>query len=450
MGKSAQYGRAAARRARSLSAGAAATAGQGLPEPVSEELSEPLPQAVPLPDTLPEAQSDGSASDDRARPLPPAAATAAAMATADTVATGDTGGLPALSADDLPDGLVVADGTGRVVALNRAAERVLGRAAADVVGHDVREALPLQDTDGRNWWTCTDPWGGLATRTGHRERLLLFQAPDGQREVLVTGAYRRSHPGGPVDAVLLGVRDAMARQRVQEEHGVLISTVAHELRSPLTSVKGFTATLLRRWDRFTDDQKRFMLETIEHDADRVTRLITELLDISRIDAGRLEVRRQPVDVAAATRRHVERMIASGHDTQRFDVRAMPGLPEVWADPDRLDQVLANLLENAVRHGEGTVTVDISPASEPSAPGRPGGRVVAVTVTDEGEGIAEEDMQRVFTRFWQGRRRGGTGLGLYLVRGLVEAHGGRITVGRGPTGGAQFRFTLPAEVPEHVA
>jgi len=250
--------------------------------------------------------------------------------------------------------------------------------------------------------------------------------------------------------LLVGVRDAKARQRVQEEHGALISTVAHELRSPLTSVKGFTATLLRRWDRFTDDQKRLMLETIEHDADRVTRLISELLDISRIDAGRLEVRRQPVDVGAAARRHVERMVASGHTTDRFDVRVVPGLPEVWADPDRLDQVLGNLLENAVRHGEGTVTVEVAEGNEPSAPGRPGGHVVSVTVTDEGEGIAEEDMQRVFTRFWQGRRRGGTGLGLYLVRGLVEAHGGRITVGRGAKGGAQFRFTLPAEVPEHVA
>src|SRR5690242_18647829 len=132
----------------------------------------------------------------------------------------------ALLADDLPDGLVVADAEGQVVALNRAAERVLGRAAADVVGHDIREALPLQDTDGRGWWACTDPWGGLSTRTGHRERLLLLPGPDGQREVLVTAAYRRPAPGRPVDAVLVGVRDAIARQRVQEEHGVLISTVA--------------------------------------------------------------------------------------------------------------------------------------------------------------------------------------------------------------------------------
>src|SRR4051794_9707350 len=269
----------------------------------------------------------------------------------------------ALLADDLPDGLVVADAEGRVIALNRAAERVLGRTSADVLGLDIREALPLQDTDGRGWWACTDPWGGLATRTGHRERLLLLPGPDGQREVLVTAAYRRPGPGRPVDAVLVGVRDAIARQRVQEEHGVLISTVAHELRSPLTSVKGFTATLLRRWERFTDDQKRFMLETIEHDADRVTRLIGELLDISRIDAGRLEVHAQPVDLAAAARRHVERMVASGSDERKFVVHASPHLPEVWADPDRLDQVMANLLENAVRHGDGTVTLDLVATSE---------------------------------------------------------------------------------------
>jgi len=425
MGKRLPVGRAAARAPRRARAAAAA----------ADVVTEPLPIAD-AGSHAPRPGSNGSAEG-----VPSAAPVSAPPVADDPLAVG---------ADDLPDGLVVADATGRVVALNRAAERVLGRTAVDVVGRDVREALPLQDTAGRSWWACTDPWSGLATRTGHRERLLLLPGPDGQREVLVTGAYRRPAPGAPVDAVLIGVRDAIARQRVQEEHGVLISTVAHELRSPLTSVKGFTATLLRRWDRFTDDQKRFMLETIEHDADRVTRLITELLDISRIDAGRLEVRRQPVDVAAAAQRYVERMVASGHDTRRFDVRVDDDVPEVWADPDRLDQVLANLLENAVRHGDGTVTVEVAPALEPSAPGQPGGRFVAVTVTDEGEGIADEDMPRVFTRFWQGRRRGGTGLGLYLVRGLVEAHGGRITVGRGTAGGAQFRFTLPAEVPEHVA
>jgi signal transduction histidine kinase len=357
---------------------------------------------------------------------------------------------PPVDLDHLPDGVLVAGADARVTAVNAAAERVLHRSRGDLLGQDVRQVLPLRNTEGQRWWDCTDPWSGLATRTGHRERLLLLPGEDKPIEVLVTATYRRSAMSAPVDAVVLGLRDAKARQRTQEEHGALISTVAHELRSPLTSVKGFTATLLRRWERFTDDQKRFMLETIEHDADRVTRLISELLDISRIDAGRLEVHAQPVDLAAAARRHVDRMVASGNDQRKFVVHAAPHLPEVWADPDRLDQVMSNLLENAVRHGDGTVTLDLVATSEVLSAGSDPEPVVAVSVSDEGEGIDEENLQRVFTRFWHGHRRGGTGLGLYLVRGLVEAHGGKITVGRASSGGAEFRFTLPASVPDHVA
>jgi signal transduction histidine kinase len=262
--------------------------------------------------------------------------------------------------------------------------------------------------------------------------------------------------GEPVERVLVGLRDTENRRRAEIAQAQLLSTVAHELRSPLTSVKGFSATLLRRWDRFSDDQKRLMLETIEADADRVTRLIGELLDISRIDAGRLEVRRQPVDLVAVARKHVERMVATGYEDERFVVLSPSPLPEVWADPDRVDQVLGNLLENAVRHGSGTVTLSVLPdtANSSSTVGAVNGAVsheaVAVSVSDEGEGIQEDHYPLVFTRFWHGRSRGGTGLGLYVVRGLVEAHGGRISVGRADSGGAMFRFTLPAGAPEHLA
>lgn len=350
--------------------------------------------------------------------------------------------------EDLADGVVAADSAATITFVNRVASKALGVPADDLLGRDIRTAIPLQDTEGHRWWARTDPWGGLRTLTGHRERLLLMPSPDGPREVFVTASYQRDGRGAPLRQVVLGIRDGIARQRAQEDHGILISTVAHELRSPLTSVKGFTATLLRRWDRFTDDQKRLMLETIEHDADRVTRLITELLDISRIDAGRLQVRRQPVDVVATAERHVARMLASGHPADRFVLHAGSDLPEVWADPDRLDQVLSNLLENAVRHGDGTVTMEVSASVELLADGREV-PAVAVVVMDEGDGIPEEDLGRVFTRFWHGSRRGGTGLGLYLVRGLVEAHGGRVQVGRAQSGGARFRFTLPAGAPEYV-
>jgi signal transduction histidine kinase len=247
--------------------------------------------------------------------------------------------------------------------------------------------------------------------------------------------------------VIVSLRDTEARRRTERSHAELIATVAHELRSPLTSVKGFTATLLAKWERFTDDQKRLMLETVDADAGRVTRLIAELLDISRIDSGRLEVRRQPVDIGAAVGRHIQAHVAAGHPAGRFLLRVRHPLPGLWADPDKIDQVLSNLLENAVRHGEGTVTIDVEPSPEPrERGGGGGGGGTTVTVSDEGPGIPEESMKRVFTRFWRGSKRGGTGLGLYIVKGIVEVHGGSITVGRASGGGARFRFTLPVGAP----
>ncbi|MEI5099607.1 ATP-binding protein [Streptomyces sp. PmtG] len=345
--------------------------------------------------------------------------------------------------DDLPDGLVVADETGRVICFNAAAARITAVRAADALGAPIERALPLEDLEGRRWWQLTDPYSGLATRVAQPEQNLLLP---GGREVLVSARYVRSRPTGPLRRLVVSLRDTDARRRTERSHAELIATVAHELRSPLTSVKGFTATLLAKWERFTDDQKRLMLETVDADANRVTRLIAELLDISRIDSGRLELRRQPVDIGAAVGRHIQAHVAAGQDADRFLLRLQQPLPDLWADPDKIDQVLSNLLENAVRHGEGTVTIDVAPS--PSLRVR-GATDTAVTVSDEGPGIPEESMGRVFTRFWRGSKRGGTGLGLYIVKGIVEAHGGAITVGRAASGGAQFRFTLPVGAPAYL-
>lgn len=345
--------------------------------------------------------------------------------------------------DDLPDGLVVADEHGHVICFNAAAERITVVRAADALGQRLEKALPLEDLEGRRWWQLTDPYGGLAIRRRQPERNLLLP---GGREVLVSARYVRAEPTGPVRRVVVSLRDTEARRRTERSHAELIATVAHELRSPLTSVKGFTATLLAKWERFTDDQKRLMLETVDADADRVTRLIAELLDISRIDSGRLEVRRQPVDMGAAVGRHIQAYVAAGQLADRFLLRVEQPLPDLWADPDKIDQVLSNLIENAVRHGEGTVTIDVTATTSPREDEDTG---TSVTVSDEGPGIPEESMNRVFTRFWRGSKRGGTGLGLYIVKGIVEAHGGAIEVGRAPGGGAQFRFTLPVAAPAYL-
>ncbi|PBD00333.1 PAS/PAC sensor signal transduction histidine kinase [Streptomyces sp. OV198] len=348
--------------------------------------------------------------------------------------------------DDLPDGLVIADENGRVIRFNAAAARITAVPAATALGLHLESALPLEDLEGRRWWQLTDPYGGLAIRVGQPERNLLLP---GGREVLVTARYVRTAPTGPVRRVVVSLRDTEARRRTERSHAELIATVAHELRSPLTSVKGFTATLLAKWERFTDDQKKLMLETVDADANRVTRLIAELLDISRIDSGRLEVRRQPVDIGAAVGRHIQAYVTSGQPADRFLLRIEQPLPPLWADPDKIDQVLSNLLENAVRHGEGTVTIDVTPSASPREREDGENAATSVTVSDEGTGIPEESMNRVFTRFWRGSKRGGTGLGLYIVKGIVEAHGGTITVGRAPGGGAEFRFTLPVGTPAYL-
>jgi signal transduction histidine kinase len=358
-------------------------------------------------------------------------------------------------AELLPDGLLVVDHHGVVRFISNRAAHLVDESPEALMGRPVREVFPLHDNEGRSWWDLADPWHTLHTVTGHREKLLFTR---NGLELLITAKYLRSEPRGPVRRVLMSLRDASARQRAEQDHAALISTIAHELRSPLTSVKGFSATLLRGWEKFTDDQKRFMIETMETDADRVSRLITELLDVSRLDAGRLDVRLQPVDLPAMVHRHVERMRAGGLPGERFSVETDEDLPEVWADPDRVNQILANLLENAVRHGDGTVTVGImtdGPNGSNGANGQiPSPRsgddpAVLVSVADEGDGVPEEHLPLVFNRFWHGQRRGSSGLGLYIVRGLVEAHGGRITVGRAPSGGADFRFTLPSGAPEYV-
>ena len=382
-------------------------------------------------------------------------------------------------ADELPDGVVVADEVGHIVVFNRVAGRLTGLDPAEVIGKFVFDVLPLRDADGRDWWVYADPYHGLPTRTRHPERSLYLA--DGT-EILVSVGYVRgpravrgaSPPQGGLGGVppgsggsrgspprgnralqrlVISLRGAQQRERLERSRAELVSTVAHELRSPLTSVKGFTATLLNKWGQFTDDQKRVMLETVNADADRVTRLITELLDVSRIESGRMEVHRQLVDLPDRATKIIAGRVAAGDAEDRFRLEVRGGLPETWLDADKIDQILGNLVENAVRHGAGTVTILVEPAPLEGEEGQPG--AVAVSVRDQGEGISPDVAPRVFRQFWRGKPRGGsrrgqhgggTGLGLYIVKGLVEAHGGTIGVRRAPGGGAEFRFIVPAGTP----
>ena len=348
--------------------------------------------------------------------------------------------------DSLPDGVVVADGDGLVVLANATARRMLSPDGGDLVGRPLVEAVALQDTEGRDWHTVNRPYDGLAIRTGLTEQTWL--TPDGT-EVLVTGRLDRDGRGGPVTRVSLVVRSGRGRHVLDRERSDLVATVAHELRSPLTGVKGFVGTLLNRWELLNDEQKQLMLRTVHSDSERLTRLITELLDVARLDTGRLPLYPRETDPAPILRRVVD--LAATSTARPIELDVEDDLT-VFADPDKFTQVVTNLVDNAVRHGEGTVHVVarsgtgdvVDPATGSPHAGAAG--AVVITVSDEGEGIPQELRNRVFTKFWKHGIRGGSGLGMYIVHGLCRVHGGSITIGDAPGGGALLEVVWPTQAP----
>jgi PAS domain S-box-containing protein len=334
----------------------------------------------------------------------------------------------------LPDAVVVVEADGTVAYANAAAERLAGASSDQLNGQPVDTVLPLLDEAGNAWWACSATLRAMPGVRGVPPRELSLAAAGRAVRVDLAARFVRGPDGRVVQAICV-LRDASARRRAEAARGELVSTLSHELRSPLTSVKGFTSTLLHRWDRFTDKQKRHMLETVDADADRVTRLIKELLDVSRIDAGRLELHRQLIDLQRVTRDVIGRfeLQADGH---QFLIEFPAGFPEVYADRDKVEQVLTNLVENAVKYSEGgTVTVS----------GEVVDGAVEVAVRDQGVGIPADQLTLIFTKFYRRAGHGaptGTGLGLFITRGLVEAHGGRIWARSEVGRGTEVRFRLP--------
>lgn len=336
-------------------------------------------------------------------------------------------------ADLFPDGIVGATIDGEITLVNDHAARLLGTTAEAATGGRADAVLRLQDQDGRNWWQVNRPDLSLSTRTGIPEQSWLNT--DGE-EVLTTARLVRDRPLSPVIGIAIGIRSGRGRARLDRERSDLVATVAHELRSPLTGVKGFVQALLNRWDKLNDDQRKLMLETVNADADRLVRLIAELLDVARIDTGRLPLYPRESDAVALVQRVVDSV---GAGTSRAIALSAPdGLPEIFADPDKFTQVVTNLVENAVRHGQGRVQVTLS-----ELPPDASFAGVRLHVDDEGEGIPKEMRNRIFTKFWKHGASGGSGLGMYIVGGLTRAHGGVVEVTDAPTVGARVVVDWPS-------
>jgi two-component system sensor histidine kinase KdpD len=215
----------------------------------------------------------------------------------------------------------------------------------------------------------------------------------------------------------------------------LLNSVSHDLRTPLASIKASTSSLLDREVRWSDAEREEFLATINAEVDRLTRLVHNLLDMSRIEAGALDPRLVESSVGELVGPVVRRARAAS--PQRVEVELPETLPPVLVDPVQLDQVLTNLLDNARRYAAGGPVQVVAGQAGPA---------VELRVIDHGPGIPVPERERVFDQFYRlegGRRRPeGTGMGLAICRGIVHAHGGSLRVETTPGGGATFVLTLP--------
>jgi len=351
--------------------------------------------------------------------------------------------------DSLYAGLLMVGNNGRLLQINPSARAILG----------IVPYLPLIDVpyDKAISDTRVRAILGRALSSGHAEVAdevafpIADAAPEDQfqeRIYQVQCATVRDDDGAPAGIVAI-FNDITEIRGVEQMKTTFISTVSHELRTPLTSIKGFISTLLTDDEGYYDEAtRREFYGIIDSECDRLTRLIKDLLDISRIEQGRaMQMNWDEVDVVALTEKVLagQRSYAKNHQlTMDFP----PDFPTVEADLDKLDQILTNLVNNAIKYSPqgGTVRVLGRVLSDP-VQGEPP-QSVALQISDEGMGISREHLHKVFERFYRvdnrdNREIGGTGIGLSLVKALVEeGHRGKVTVESEPGKGTTFLVILP--------
>ncbi len=315
--------------------------------------------------------------------------------------------------ESMVEGVIAADERGRTVTANPAARRLLGYDQLD----------PLPDI------------AELFRAKAAREvvNAVLAGDPVQDREVELDGrsVLLNARPL-PAGGAVLVMHDLTELRRLEAIRRDFVANVSHELKTPLTSISGYAETLLSVPPE--PEMARSFLQTILANARRMQRLVDDLLDLSRIEAGRWQPTRATVDVASAAGEAWNELAARpGTRKIEFSVEVAPGAERLCADADALDHVLTNLMENSLRHTPGGGHITCLARRE--------GNGTAVAIRDDGAGITREHLPRIFERFYRAdasrsREEGGTGLGLAIVKHLVEAHGGRVTAeserGRGTT------------------
>jgi PAS domain S-box-containing protein len=336
------------------------------------------------------------------------------------------------------DGIMILDWRWRITTFNRAMELLTGWSRAEAIGRPCAEVLGIQNEQGVNICLVDCPLQRLPHVPDPKIEGKIV-THDGRERYIAS----RYSPQYAADGTFLGavanVRDVTARKLEEQQQATFISVVGHELKTPVAIIKGYASTLRRpdaNWDASTLADG---LAVIEDEADRLNGLISNLLDVSRVQAGGLRLQLQAVDLPALAQRVAQGIAATVGDEYEFQLRFAPNFPPVHADEERLRMVLSNLIGNAVKYSPNGGIIRVGGWADEE--------YAVVYVADQGIGIAPEDQARIFDRFFRvdnalSRRTQGAGLGLYLVRAIVQAHGGSIRVESQPHRGARFVFTVP--------
>ena len=343
-----------------------------------------------------------------------------------------------------PVGVLVFDArTGDLVSLNQESRRIVrglrapGRSQAEILS-----VLTFRRPDGREIPLDQMPTE-RAIRSGETVRAeeIVIQLPDGQTVTTVVNATPIRSEDGEIVSVVATIQDMTPREEQERLRTEFLGMVSHELRTPLTTIKGSAATLLSASSALDTAEMRQFFQIIDQQADHMRGLISDLLDVTRIEAGTLSVAPEPTDVAALVDQ-ARKTFLHGGARNSVEVDLSPDLPRIGVDRQRLTQVLNNLFSNASRYSPDWSTIRVSASVQDV--------YVAISVLDEGRGVSAERLPYLFGKFSRldsedlNQRIEGEGLGLAICKGIVETHGGRIWAESGGRGlGTRFIFTIPA-------
>ena len=338
------------------------------------------------------------------------------------------------------DGILTVDNALRIIDFNPAMERLTGWRESEVLGQFYFKVLRPQDRSGNNLGLEDSPI--LQAFAGQEviNREMIICARDGQRfTVAVTASCVRSVRDEPTCGIL-NVRDLTRERQQEEQRSTFISIISHELQTPIAIIKGYASTLARSDAKLDSAALRSRLGAIEEEADRLNKLVGNLLYASRIQANGLQMDIASLDLEYLIRSVIRRLRAKTPGVNII-VSIPPQLPIVMADRDRIEEVLQNLLDNAMKYSPRRAEITVSCYAT--------GEEVIVRVRDAGMGISLREQEQIFNRFQRAsdssvQSMPGAGLGLYICRAIVEAHGGRIWVESTLREGSTFSFSLPRE------